>query len=61
MFTTGFTMNPVKVAESMQGKTGRMDAKLWRKPKSSSNRKCSEEDQANYYNQMHFSFRKYSL
>jgi hypothetical protein len=21
MFTTGFTMNPVKVAESMQGKT----------------------------------------
>jgi hypothetical protein len=41
MFTTGFTMNPVKVAESMQGKTVEWMKTLAKAKKRSNNRKCS--------------------
>jgi predicted amidohydrolase len=42
MFTTGFTMNPDKVAESMQGTTVEWMKTMAKAKKCSNNRKCSD-------------------
>jgi hypothetical protein len=45
----------------MQGKTGRMDAKLWRKPKNAATGSVVKKIKLIIITRMHFSFRKYSL
>lgn len=56
MFTTGFTMNPDKVAESMQGKTLEWMQTLAKAKNAAITGSVVIEDQANYYNRMLFVF-----
>ena len=56
MFTTGFTMNPDKVAESMQGATVKWMQTLAKAKKAAITGSVVIKDQANYYNRMLFVF-----
>lgn len=56
MFTTGFTMNQTKVAESMQGKTVVWMQNLAKAKNAAITGSVVIKDQANYYNRMLFVF-----
>ena len=56
MFTTGFTMNPDKVAESMQGATVKWMQTLAKAKNAAITGSVVIKDQANYYNRMLFVF-----
>jgi omega-amidase len=56
MFTTGFTMNPMKVAESMRGKTVEWMQTLAKAKNAAITGSVVIEDNCNFYNRMLFVF-----
>ena len=56
MFTTGFTMNPTKVAESMQGRTVEWMQTLAKAKNTAITGSVVIEDDSNFYNRMLFVF-----
>ncbi len=56
MFTTGFTMNPVAIAETMQGKTVQWMQTLAKAKKTAITGSVVIEENGNYYNRLLFVF-----